>query len=255
MKKIVYIAALVSIFSFHFSICHAQWGDYGVKVGGGLATINDDLSTKSPIVGANIGGYINYTFYQSESVLAEVFYLQTGLNLIRRGSNFEEHFEQSNTLMARDGYYHAYYLQLPLLAGVHYELPIRQSGHVVGFYLGPAVSFGLFGRFNDRKVTPGVSNFWENYDVSLHGTHADRQVFNHLNRLDVSAVVGLSYEYKGFTVSLFVDDGFMATSESEDVIRVIESTQATGTKVDYTIPNGHNIAYMLSLSYRLGSLD
>ena len=238
------------------SVAQAQWGDYGVKVGAGVASIVDDLSTKSPILGASVGGYVNYTFHRSESVLAEVFYLQTGLNLIRRGNNFEEHFEEGNNLMVHDGYNHAYYIQLPILACVHYELPIRKSGHVVGLYVGPAVSFGLFGRYNDRKVTPGVALTSANYDLSVNGDASDRRVFNHLNRLDVSALVGLTYEYRNFTLSLYVANGFMATSEGDDVLRIIENAQTTqSNRVDVTIPNGHNIAYMLSLSYSFGSFE
>lgn len=251
MKKIVFIAALVSIFNFHFSICQAQFGDYGVKAGIGLATINDDLSTKSPILGATVGGYINYTFVQSESVLEETFFLQTGLNLMRRGSNFEEVLENGASLMYREGYYHAYYLQLPILACVHYELPIRSRGHVVGFYLGPAVSFGLFGRYGDRRITPGVTSPAANYDVNFNGSDEDRQVFNHLNRLDISAVIGLSYEYKRFTASFYIDHGFMATSEGVDILRIIEN--GAGSNINVKIPNGNNVSYMLSVSYSLGS--
>ena len=233
----------------------AQFGDYGVKVGIGTATIQDDLATKSPVLGVNVGGYINYTFAQSESVLAEIFYLQTGLNLVRRGSNFEEIREHANDMMERRGYYHAWYAQLPILAGVHMELPIRQAGHVVGFYLGPAVSVGLFGSYADRKVTPYNPSYTANYDVSIHGSAADRQVFNHLRRLDVSAVVGLSYEYRDFTLSIFIDHGFLATSEGEDVLRLIENTQSNNTTVNVKIPNGNNNAVMFSVAYRLGSLS
>lgn len=234
----------------------AQFGDYGVRLGIGTATIEDDLTTKSPVLGLNAGGYINYTFAQSESILAEIFYLQTGLNLTRRGSNFEEVREFSNDLMERRGYYHTWYLQLPILAGVHMELPIRQAGHVVGFFLGPAVSVGLFGSYADRKVSPYNPSYTANYDVSIHGSAADRQVFNHLNRLDIGAIVGISYEYRDFTISLFLDHGFMATSEGNDVLRLIENSQSTdGKTVEVKIPNGHNNAVMLSVAYRLGTFS
>lgn len=232
----------------------AQFSDYGVKGGLGIATIEDDLSTKSPVLGVNVGGYVNFTFAQSQSVLAEIFYLQTGLNLIRRGSNFEEKHEQANDLMIRKGYNHAWYAQLPILAGVHMELPIRQAGHTVGFYLGPAVSFGLFGRYDDRKITPGNPSSSATYDVDRDGTAADKSVFNHINRLDVSAIVGVSYEYRNFTFSLFVDHGFMATSEGEDVLQLIENSQSGNTdNANVKIPNGHNNAVMLSVAYRLGT--
>ena len=255
MKKIVFIAALVSICNFQFSICHAQWGDYGVKVGLGLATMDDDLSTSAPILGATVGGYINYTFAQSESVLEETFFLQTGLNLNRRGSNFEEHLENGSSLMYREGYYHAWYLQLPILMCVHYELPIRSSGHVVGVFLGPQVSFGLFGGYGDRKITPSIPSTAANYDVNFNGSSDDRKVFNHMNRFDVGAIFGISYEYDRFSASLYIDRGFLATSEGDDVLRIIENNQGGSSNVSIKIPNGHNVAYMLSLSYKLGSLN
>lgn len=229
----------------------AQFGDYGVKAGIGLATMNDDLSTKSPVIGASIGGYLNYTFVKSASVLEETFFLQTGLNLTRKGSNFQEVLENGASLMFREGYYHAYYLQLPILACVHYELPIRSSGHVVGLFIGPAVSYGLFGRYGDRKITPGVTSPAANYDVNFNGTNEDRQVFNHLNRLDVSAIVGISYEYKHLRASFYIDHGFMATSEGDDILRILEN--GTSNKVDVKIPNGNNVSYMLSVGYSLGS--
>lgn len=233
----------------------AQFGDYGVRVGIGSASIVDDLSTKSPILGLNVGGYVNYTFAQSESVLAEIFYLQTGLNIIRRGSNFEEVREYANDMMVRRGHYHSWYAQLPILAGVHMELPIRQAGHVVGIYLGPALNVGLFGNYADRKVTPYNPSYAANYDVSLNGSAADRNVFNHIKRLDVSAILGVSYEYREFTFSLFLDHGFLATSEGQDVLRIIENNQPGQTRnVNVKIPNGNNNAVMVSVAYRLGSL-
>lgn len=253
MKKI-FLLGLMCLMGFMGA--QAQFSDYGVKLGVGMATIEDDLSTKSPVLGLNAGGYINFTFAQSESVLAEIFYLQTGLNIIHRGSNFEEIHEHENDLMVRTGFYHALYAQIPILAGVHLELPIRKAGHVVGFYLGPAVSVGLFGRYADRKVTPGNPAASANYDVNVTGTSTDRDVFSHINRLDIGAIVGLSHEYRNFTFSLFIDHGFMATSEGEDVLQLIENSQSGNTdNSKVRIPNGHNNAVMFSVAYRLGSFS
>lgn len=229
---------------------NAQFGDYGVKAGIGLATMNDDLSTSAPVLSASLGGFINYTFAKSESVLEETFFLQTGLNLTRKGSNFQEHLENGASLMFREGYYHAYYLQLPILACVHYELPIRARGHVVGLFAGPAVSFGLYGRFRDRKITPSVTSTAENYDIT------DTKVFksNRMNRWDVSAIVGVSYEYKWINASFYIDHGFLATSEGVDILRVIEAGGSANPN-KFKIPNGNNVAYMFSLSYSLGSFN
>lgn len=255
MKKI-FLLGLIGLMSLMGREANAQFGDYGVKVGLGLATMDDDLSISSPILGASVGGYINYTFAKSQSVLEETFFLQSGLNLCRKGGNFEEVLENGSSLMHREGYYHAYYIQLPILACVHYELPIRSSGHVVGLFVGPAVSYGLFGAYSDRKVTPGIASSSANYDVDVMGTDADRQVFNHIERLDVEVMLGLTYEHGPFSAAIYVDRGFLATSEGDDILRIIEGTQSgTTSKVDIKIPNGNNISYMLSLSYKLGSFN
>lgn len=251
MKKLLFTAALVSIFSLQFSICHAQW-IFGVKAGLGYASITDDLATKSPIMGATVGGFATLTFAQSQSILAEIFYLQTGLNLNRRGSNFLVAMDRDNTLSVREGFYHAYYAQIPILAGVHMEMPIRKAGHIVGVFLGPTVNVGLFGRCKDRMVSPGISSYTVNYDYDLNGTARDRAVFNHLRRIDISALLGLSYEYGPFIVNLYVDHGFVATSEETDIIRIIESGQNgnTNSTIKVEIPNGYNTAYMLSVGYK-----
>ena len=106
-------------------------------------------------------------------------------------------------------------------------------------------------RYGDRKITPGVTSPAANYDVNFNGTNEDRQVFNHLNRLDVSAIVGISYEYKHLRASFYIDHGFMATSEGDDILRILEN--GTSNKVDVKIPNGNNVSYMLSIGYSLGS--
>ena len=89
--------------------------------------------------------------------------------------------------------------------------------------------------------------------MNFNGSDADRKVFNHINRFDVGAIFGVSYEYKEFTVSLYIDRGFLATSEGNDVLRIIENSQGGSSDVNVKIPNGHNVAYMLSVSYSLGS--
>lgn len=256
MKKIVLIG-LIGLMGI-MGTARAQFDDYGVKFALGTATLADDLSTKTPIMGVNVGGYINFTFKHSPTALAEIFYLQSGINLVRRGNTFMDVLENDNTLSYREGYHHAYYVQLPILAGVHFELPIREPGHIVGFFLGPAVSYGLFGRYADRMITPGYTSRAANYDVNFSGTAADRALFNHINRLDVSAILGLSYEHGPYTFSIFVDHGFIAVSEGTDVLRTIvnnlSNPNATTTNSTIAnIPNGNNNAVMLSVAYKLGT--
>ena len=254
MKKILAIG-LIGLMALTGTKARAQFDDYGVKAALGTATLADDLATKSPILGVNVGGYLNFTFKHSPTALSEIFYLQTGLNLVRRGNRFQEVYEHDNTLSFREGYHHAYYIQLPSLAGVHVELPIREPGHIVGFYLGPAVSYGLFGRYADRMITPGYTSRAANYDVNFSGTANDRALFNHISRMDVSAILGVSYEHGNYTFSLFVDHGFIAVSEGTDVLRTIINSLSGGTTTSNipNIPDGNNNAVMLSVAYKLGS--
>ena len=253
MKKIG-LLGLIGIIGLIGNV-QAQFSDYGIKVGLGSATIDDDLTTRNGILGASVGGYINYTFHESESMLAEVFYLQSGLNFIRRGNVFEEVMENGTNLMLREGYIHAWYAQIPILACVHLEMPIRQAGHSLGFFLGPAVSVGLTGIYSERKISPYVSSLESNYDLRIHGSAKDRDPFSHLNRIDVSAILGLSYEYRDITVTAYLDHGFMATSTGYDVLRIIERLQTGNTDINVRIPNGTNVAYMVSVAYRLGTFN
>ena len=261
MKKIL-LLGFIGLIGFMGNSARAQFDDYGVKVAVGSATLSDDLSTSSPTVGFNVGGYINYTFKHSPTALAEIFYMQTGINLVHRGNVFFEKREKETTLVYREGHHSIWYAQLPILAGVHFELPIREPGHVVGFYLGPAVNYGVFGSYSDRMISPGNSSREDNYDVNFSGTEADRQLFNHIGRLDISGIFGLTYEYDKIALSVFVDRGFIAVSEGPDVMRILEGTTGTNTNTnttnttnlqDATISDGNNFAVMLSLSYKLGS--
>lgn len=263
----------------------AQFADYGVRAGLGVATISDDLSTKSPILGAGVGGYINYTFVNTQTIFGEFVYLQSGLNLNRRGSNFHEVLENENTMSVRDGYYHAYYLQLPLLVGFRLELPIRSSGHVVGIIAGPTVNLGLFGRYKDRMVSPGNPSSIANYDNSIINTPSftisdnmseaevaavraaevaakvearrQRQVFNHMRRLDVGVIVGFTYQFGPWSAMLYMDHGFMATSTEPDILRIITQSMGQGgdSSLKTEIPNGNNTAFMLSIGYALGNFN
>lgn len=284
MKKILFLG-LIGLLSITGNMARAQFADYGVRVGAGLATISDDLSTKSPIIGATVGGYINFTFHNTQSIAGEFLYLQSGLNLNRRGSNFHEVLENENTLSVRDGFYHAYYLQLPVLVGFRLELPVREPGHIAGIFVGPAVNYGLFGRCKDRVVTPGNPSPATNYDNSIINTPSftisdnmseaevaavraaevaakaearrQRAVFNHLRRLDVGVVVGFTYEYGPWSAMLYMDHGFMATSTEPDILRIItQSMDQSGSgngSLKTEIPNGNNTAFMLSIGYALGN--
>ena len=253
----------MGLMSLMGSMARAQFGDYGVRVGLGHATIDDDMTTKSGLLGVGLGGYVNYNF--TGTVLEEFFYLQSGISFNRRGCSFEEVLETGTNIMIREGYIHAWYAQIPVLACVHFELPVREVGHTVGFFIGPAVNIGLLGPYNERKVTPFVSSPEANYDLRVHGTAADRDVFSHINRLDISAMLGLTYERGPFTFTAYLDRGLLATSTGVDVLRVLQNAQSSASsrannsgnqsEINVNIPNGNNVAYMFAVGYKLGNIN
>ena len=247
MKRITILALLATATLY----ASAQL-TYGVRAGLGLATMKDDLSTHRPILGVNAGAYLDYSFAWSESVIGQMIHLQAGLNMMRRGCDYRNVFENVTDISIRTGHYHAWYLQMvPVTLDFQYELPIRSPGHVVGFFVGPAVSVGLFGSYEDRMVHPHSPDRNTNYDIARDGTSDDLKVFNHLNRLDASILVGFSYHRGKAALSFHIDHGLTATSESDDILRIIESQQA-GNAEHPQVPNGHNAAYILSFSYQLG---
>ena len=233
MKKILILLTLVAALS---ATSHAQFLNFGVRVGAGLATHVDDLATNSPIVAANLGAFVSYGFTQSQSLLAENFYLQTGLNLVRRGSNFREVLEMAMSI--REGYYDGWYAQIPILATFHYELPIREPGHFALLSVGPAVSYGLLGTFYDRKFTRALPQEAWNYEIT-------EPVFNVANRLDVSFLLGIGYEYQDLSVMLQLDHGFLAVAEAPDALKRI-----MGVDENATVPMGNNFALLLTIGYQ-----
>ena len=234
MKRFLIGLALMAVMA---TTAQAQFLNYGVRAGVGFATHVDDLADNSPILAANVGGFVSFGFTQSESLLAENFCLQTGLNLIRRGSKFQEVLETSMSI--REGKYDALYAQIPILATVRYELPIRQPGHFGLLSVGPAVNFGLIGKYQDRKFTRGLPQRDQNYIFDL-------PAFDVMNRLDISFLFGVGYEYEDLSVMLQLDYGFMAVTDSPDVLKRIADENSNAI-----VPLGNNIALLLTIGYQI----
>ena len=234
MKRFLIGLALMAVMA---TTAQAQFLNYGVRAGVGFATHVDDLSDNSPILAANVGGFVSFGFTQSESLLAENFCLQTGLNLIRRGSKFQEVLETPMSI--REGKYDALYAQIPILATVRYELPIRQPGHFGLLSVGPAVNFGLIGKYQDRKFTRGLPQRDQNYIFDL-------PAFDVMNRLDISLLFGVGYEYEDLSVMLQLDYGFMAVTDSPDVLKRIADENSNAI-----VPLGNNIALLLTIGYQI----
>ena len=239
MKKVLVILTLISSLAF---TAQAQFINWGVRGGVGLAGYVDDVAASSPILGANAGVYVSYAFTNSQSLLAESFCLQTGLNFTRRGTNFKEVFEKELNMSIREGSYVGWYAQIPILATVRYELPIRTPGHRVLFSVGPAVSYGVFGTRNDYKISPGMPQRTWNYRIN-------EDAFKELNRLDFGFIVAAGYEYKDLTLMLHFDYGMLAVSEGTDVLKSSENANY-GSNNQAVVPNGNNIAVLLTVGYQ-----
>ena len=233
MKKILIVLTLFVTLS---TTAQAQFVNFGIRGGAGMAVHLDDLADNSPILAANLGGFVTYGFTNSQSMLAENLYLQTGLNLIRRGSNFQEVLE--GIMSIRQGTYDAWYVQLPILAMLRYEMPVREPGHYALLSFGPAVSYGIFGTLHDKKITPRLPQSDWNYDISV-------PAFNVMDPLDVSFLFGVGYEYQDLSVMLQLDYGMMAVSKSPDALNISQETQQIKD-----VPIGSNFALLLTLGYQ-----
>lgn len=212
----------------------AQFTELGFRVGVGPAKINDDILMEKGITGWNFDAYVNYTFKDSESALRDVFYLQTGVSLIRRGGIFEQVFSSMHSL--REGYYHSWYAQIPVLASFKFNMPaMPYLGNELKLhaYLGPAVSIGVFGKARNRRISPTYPQSDVNYDLQ-------ENVFDVITRLDVNAVVGLGLSWRNFTIDARYDHGFMVLYDEIDF--------SDDSRKSFS---GNNQAFIFSLGYKL----
>lgn len=257
MKKILTLLAFAVLLQLPVK---AQFVDYGVRIANGASYVADDLLTHTPILGFNIGGYVDYMFTDWKNPWSENIYLQTGLNITRRGTNFQQVFV--NMLSIRQGFFHDWYAQIPLFAGFKYEIPQLPAGNYVNFFLGPTVNVGLFGKLWDRQVTPGKPRA-VNYDTFVTGSKDDRSSFKTLRRFDVGLILGVGYQWHNFTFDLFLDHGFIALMNKDDVLAPFDNQNQnqTGTENNTTQNNtkpkdrnaytGTNNAIMLAVGYQL----
>lgn len=240
MKKIFLLLALSWMLSLSG---HAQFSNFGLQVGGGVSRLADDIVSNGVTMGVNVGAFFTFDFSSSRSVLADRFYLQSGLSFVRRGGHDEAVYVISNGVsMTRTGSIQAWYAQIPLLASLRLEMPLRKSGHYVNAFVGPAFSFGLFGKYSDCSEDTGHASADVNY------SHKDNQVFDHIQRLDVNVLAGVGYQYKNYFARFWIDYGFLAIDEGEDLLRNLENQQ-TGQNKSTAIPNANIVTYFLGVGY------
>ena len=133
----------------------AQFTRFGAQLGNGVAYISDDLLYSAPILGFQLGGYVDYEFTEWQNPWAENLYLRFGINFTRRGTKLEQVWVLQKSI--RQSYLHNWYAQIPVIVGFRYEIPSLPAGNYVNFFFGPTFNVGLFGRYWDRQVTTHLS--------------------------------------------------------------------------------------------------
>ena len=251
MKKILAIVVFAVLMQV---TAKAQFVRYGAQIGLGAAYVSDDLLTRSPIMGFNIGGYADYMFTEWKNPWSENIYLRTGLNIVRRGTKFEQVWALEPRSI-REGFYHNWYAQIPVIAGFKWEIPQLPAGNFVSVYFGPTFNVGLFGRLWESRITPGMPQRTHNYDTFITEGKDARRSFKHMRRIDASVIVGVSYQWHNFTFDLFLDHGFVALMKKDDVMNGVvynaNSSTPTTSNDDRNSYTGTNQAIMIAVGYQL----
>ncbi|MBQ4376634.1 MAG: PorT family protein [Bacteroidales bacterium] len=237
MKKI--FAVLICLFALSAGAM-AQITNLGLRGGIGISKLSDDLTEKTPILAVSAGGYATLEFTKLRSPMAYIFYLQGGLNVVRRGGGYSETFAIAEGLTTEHhGNYDAWYVQVPILANFRFELPVKKRNQYLRLFFGPAASYGIIGTYSERKVTPFQPQRDVNYKI--HNAAA----FDYMNRLDVEAIFGFGYENRNITFSIYVDHGFLSVYDEIDALRTIENGDNPVTHAGSSLT-----AYMVSVGYR-----
>lgn len=246
MKK--YLIILVAVIALGSS-AQAQLARWGLKAGAGISTIHDDISTESPVFGFGGGAFLDYGFQNAQIAWNTNLYLQFGLNVVRRGGNMQELYKFENDLSIREGYFHTWYAQVPVLLGFKYELPIRQAGHYLNFLIGPAFNVGFYGQYRWRQITPYNPHANVNYDNYSEDDYKARNAFDTIRRLDASILVSVGYHFRHFQCEFIFDYGFVPIRPEDDALRVIERDILGDDKYKVAVPGGNNLTAMLSFGY------
>ena len=184
-----------------------QFTHYEMTFGTGFGSTCDELVSHSSIMALNIGPAFHYSFADAMAAFfADNLYMEIYPNLARRGGKWQQVWYEMRSI--RTGYYHAWFLQCPVTVGYKFELPIRQAGHNVGLFIGPAPSIGLLGKFWDRHVSPGMPQPDVNYDTDRDPDRKVRHIYQHIRRWDFSLICGATYRRRNLTVNLYYDHGF-----------------------------------------------
>ncbi len=216
MKKITLFVVLVALTTF---AAHAQFlfTSAGVRAGANLTTIQGEMGTQwKP--GFHVGGVIDY------EIKPNLFYLQGGVYLTQKGYKSELEFPDAYTQKLN---FTAFYAEVPILAVLKWKL---DKNSTLSFNLGPSFNIGLFGKSEFSQVG---EQFPEDTFTETFNTFSDQG----FKRFDISAMMGVGYAWKQYSVHFNYDYGFLIVGDKDKM---------AGSKGAFS---GNNIALMLTFGY------
>ena len=181
MKRILSLAVLFLglVFSAHAELEEGTF-KFGVRAGGGFATLTGDASGLSSVFNFHVGAVGDYAFSES-------FYLEPGLYFTKKGTSYDLEGYFSSESIDVD----LYYLELPVLASYRFNFTDKFG---LNLQAGPYAAFGLFGESGE-----GVDSF-------------DEGVFK---KFDAGLRLATGAQFSAFSVSLGYDLGLMNVSDAE----------------------------------------
>ncbi|HPH62614.1 MAG TPA: porin family protein [Paludibacteraceae bacterium] len=188
MKRILSLAVLFLglVFSAHAELEEGTF-KFGVRAGGGFATLTGDASGLSSVFNFHVGAVGDYAFSES-------FYLEPGLYFTKKGTSYDLEGYFSSESIDVD----LYYLQLPVLASYRFNFTDKFG---LNLQAGPYAAFGLFGSCGEDENGDDVSSFDDgNY-----------------KRFDAGLRLATGAQFSAFSVSLGYDLGLMNISDAEEV--------------------------------------
>lgn len=226
---------------------------YGVRGGIGVGYIDDDLFFNSPILSADVGGFMNIGFLREKKFWRNNFTLQLGINATRRGSKFYMNF--NSILARREGKYQGYYLQLPLLAAWRSELPFdTDMRQYLNFSLGPTFNVGVLGRLQDRMNSIAHASPLVNFNNDYTAASG---LFDHVSRLDLGMQLGIGYELDNYTFDVIWDLGLINLRNVDEMLinlDVVPGEKAKDAQATYPHNPTGRTGQLRSFSFCVGYL-
>lgn len=201
MKKNILFLLLIF---FSLGYVNAQFTGVGGKAGYTLHKFNDDIEA-SVDHGFHVGVFADYEFEFSE-----FFFLRGGLLFTKKGSKIDV-LSPGNALENdfdyRESYiYRAWYLDIPILAGVRYSFSEDMNAYV---NIGPSFNIGLFGKTDYKNVSEHPNK------IMFPDISETYKTFDYLKRFDISALISAGFSYKNILLEVSYDYGFIPVKKDK----------------------------------------